>query len=94
MKSSCTQDFWTMYARLPKQIQRQARKTYKTFMTVQQTPGLHLKRIHSAREIYSIRITRNYRALGILENDEFIWFWIGSHTQYEQHLKKNIRTNG
>ena len=49
-------------------------------------PGLQFKQVHSTRPIYSARISLDYRALGILEGDEMIWFWIGSHADYDRLL--------
>ena len=45
-------------------------------------PGLHFKQIHYTKQIFSVRIGFSYRALGIIENDTIIWFWIGSHEDY------------
>lgn len=88
MKSSITEEFRDAFARLPKNIQQQARKAYRKFQDFPGNPGLHFKKIHTQREIYSIRITKNYRALGALQDDEIIWFWIGSHADYNQLVKK------
>jgi len=51
-------------------------------------PGLQFKKIHSAREIYSARVSLGYRALGIVQGDEIIWFWIGTHSEYDQLVSK------
>jgi mRNA-degrading endonuclease RelE of RelBE toxin-antitoxin system len=88
MKSSITEEFREAFARLPKNIQQQARKSYRKFLESPDSPGLHFKKAHTRREIYSIRITQHYRALGTLQDDEIIWFWIGSHTEYNRLLKK------
>jgi len=45
---------------------------------------LHFKQVHPRRPIYSVRISLEYRALGIREDDVVIWFWIGTHTDYEK----------
>jgi hypothetical protein len=34
----------------------------------------------------SIRIGRDYRALGILEGDTVTWYWIGKHDTYDRKL--------
>ena len=41
-----------------------------------------------ADPIFSLRVTKNYRAVGFLQNDEMIWFWIGSHSEYDKLLKQ------
>jgi len=28
-----------------------------------------------------------YRALGILEGEVIVWFWIGTHAEYDQLLR-------
>ena len=90
MKSTTTDAFWNCYAELPEEIKKQARDMYAQFLHDPYYPGLHFKRVHSARAMYSVRITRDYRALGILQhNDEIIWFWIGSHSDYEKIIKKS-----
>jgi hypothetical protein len=30
----------------------------------------------------------DYRALGVKEGDEIIWFWIGSHADYDRLLSR------
>lgn len=34
----------------------------------------------------SVRINRNFRALGIWEGDTLTWYWIGSHHNYERFI--------
>jgi hypothetical protein len=29
-----------------------------------------------------------YRAVGIVEAEEIVWFWIGSHADYDKVLKR------
>jgi hypothetical protein len=84
VKSRTTRRFREAFGVLPKPIQRRAREAYKTFLTDPYHPGLRFKRIHPSRPIYSVRIGRNYRALGIHEGDEIVWFWIGSHDEYDR----------
>jgi len=51
-------------------------------------PSLHFKRIHSTRPIFSVRISIDYRAVGIVEGNEITWFWIGLHAEYDNLLKR------
>lgn len=37
--------------------------------------------------LYSVRITDDYRALGVREDDDVIWLWVGSHADYDHLLK-------
>jgi hypothetical protein len=50
-----------------------------------------LKQVHATRPIFSVRVGLGYRALGVREGDEMIWFWIGSHADYDQLLSRMRR---
>lgn len=45
-------------------------------------PSLNFKRVDEEEPIYSVRISENYRAVGIFEGDTIIWYWIGKHDEY------------
>lgn len=47
-------------------------------------PSIQFKKIGS---VWSARVTADYRALGVMEDNTVIWFWIGNHHAYEQLLK-------
>jgi len=86
MKSRTTRQFRAAFAKLPRQVQAQAREAYKQFVKDPTHPGLQFKKIHQKRPIYSIRIGIHYRAVGIKSKDEIVWFWIGHHSEYDQLL--------
>ena len=87
MRSRATSDFWRLYNRLPPSIQKSAKQAYARFRQNPNHPSLRLKKVHTTREIYSVRVTEDYRALGVREGDTIVWFWIGSHADYERLLK-------
>ncbi len=88
MNSKTTDRFWKCFHKLPEKIKKEAKKSYKIFKNDPFHPSLHYKRIHSTRPIFSIRITIDYRAIGIQENKYIIWFWIGSHSDYNNLIKQ------
>ena len=90
MKSHITSRFRKAYDRLPKRIQRQANEAYTLFEKDHRHPSLRYKKVHPNKQIYSVRISQSYRALGILEGDEMIWFWIGSHEDYERMISRGL----
>jgi hypothetical protein len=50
-------------------------------------PGATSERKHATDEIWSVWIGIDYRALGFKPRvDEIVWFWIGSHTDYDKLL--------
>jgi putative hemolysin len=86
VNSRTTRRFRTLFAALPRQVQRQARQAYRLFLQNPAHPGLHFKRVHSDPAIHSVRVGISHRALGVREGDTIIWFWIGSHADYDQVL--------
>ena len=87
MKSTTTARFWRGYEALPEDIQRRADKAYRLWQLNPFAQGLNFKRVGQRRPVYSVRIGKGYRALGLLEGDVIIWFWIGHHDEYERLLK-------
>ncbi len=88
MKSRTTTQFRKAFARLPKQVQDQIREAYRQFRQDPGHPSLRFKRVHPELPIYSARISKNYRAVGQLDQDTIIWFWVGSHTEYDRLLSQ------
>lgn len=84
MKSATLPSFWTAYNSLDNEIKHRARKAYRLWSENPFHPSLHFKCINDDEDIWSVRITRSYRAVGILSQDTVTWFWIGSHDDYEQ----------
>lgn len=89
MRSRTTERFRKALAKLPGQVQEQAREAYRQFLRDPWHPGLRFKQVHSTLPIYSARVGLHYRALGELqENDTVVWFWIGSHAEYDRLLRR------
>lgn len=84
MKSRINDDFLQAYRRLPQDVREQARKAYRLFRDNPQHPSLQFKSIHPSQPIYSARINRSYRTVGLRINGEIVWFWIGSHADYDK----------
>jgi hypothetical protein len=87
-RSHTTGRFRDGYAALPVTVQRQARVAYRLFKLDPSHPGLHFKKIHPKRPIYSARVGIGYRALAVLEGKHAIWFWIGTHADYDRMVAK------
>jgi len=86
VRSRATPRFWTAYRDLPPEIRELARKAYRLFREDARHPSLHFKKVHDRDPIYSVRVTLGYRALGLLEDEEIVWFWIGGHAEYDRLL--------
>ena len=88
MKSELTEIFIEQFRKLPDKVKQLAAKNYKLWKSNPTHPGLNFKKLRSLNNIYSIRIGIGYRALGVLKNkNSIIWFWIGSHSDYDEILK-------
>jgi hypothetical protein len=85
--SKTTSRFWKAYEALEKDVQKQAREAYRFFRNDPQHPSLNFKMVVPSIPCYSIRVTRGYRAVGVLEDDTITWFWIGNHDDYERLIQ-------
>ncbi|MEA5509053.1 hypothetical protein VB715_04680 [Crocosphaera sp. UHCC 0190] len=88
MKSRTNAEFRKLFADLPEQVQEQTRAAYRQFKKDSSYPSLRFKKVHPQLPIYSARININYRAVGQLDGDTVIWFWVGSHAEYDRLLEK------
>ena len=89
MKSELTEDFIECFRNLPERVKQTARNNYKLWKENPYHPGLGFKTIKAAKNVYSIRVGIGWRALGVMKAEEntIVWFWIGSHSQYDKLLK-------
>jgi len=69
------------------QSKERQREAHARFQNDPQHPGSRFKLVHTEADVYSVRVSRDFRALGVLEEDQIVWFWIGSHSDYEKLLK-------
>lgn len=81
MKHFTVPSFWKCYEALPANIREQADKNYQLLKENPNHLSLHFKKIQN---YYSVRIGLRYRALGIEADENIVWFWIGSHAEYDK----------
>jgi len=88
LEHRATAAFWQHYRKLAPQVQRRADKQFSYLKTHAQHPSLQFKKIgeRGGDEIWSARVTLNYRALAVKRPYGFLWFWIGEHETYETLL--------
>lgn len=87
MNSRTTKQFRELLSALPLRIRQQAQQAYRLFRLNPSHPGLHFKKVHDDPPMYSARVGIGYRAVGALEGDTVVWFWIGSHAEYDKLLE-------
>ncbi len=76
--------FWENYKELPVEVQKLADKNFQIMKKNFKHPSLHLKKV---KNYYSARIGIRYRALAVEIEEVLLWFWIGSHFDYDQIVK-------
>ena len=84
MKSLTLPSFWEGYQALDERTRRKTRKTYLMWSQNPIHPSLRFKCVNQEEDLWSVRITRAYRALGIMDANTVTWFWIGNHDHYER----------
>ena len=89
MRSSRTKNFQKLFIALPQRVKETAKKNYALWQKNPSHPSLEFKEIKS-RNIWSVRVGIGWRALGVVKanEDKIVWFWIGSHAEYDKILRK------
>ena len=88
MISRTSSQFRADLERLPADVRRQARSAYALFRADPHHPSLHFKKLPPHDDIWSVRISASYRALGRWRGEVIVWFFIGSHADYERLLER------
>lgn len=76
--------FWRAYEALPEDVRHLADKSYALLKEDFRHPSLHFKKVG---KYWSVRVGLHYRALAVEAEDDLIWFWIGSHADYDALLR-------
>ena len=81
MKHRANSRFWRCYRGLPKDVRDLADRNYTLLKTDPAHRSLHFKKIGA---LWSVRVGLHYRALAAEAEDDRVWFWIGSHAEYDK----------
>jgi len=80
-----TTRFWRLFDRLPENVRKKAKRNFDLLKKDPLHSSLHFKKVGN---FWSVRVGINHRALAIKDGQDFIWVWIGSHTEYEQMIRE------
>lgn len=80
-----TESFWKDYDSLPTHVEKTTDQNVERLKSDPQHSSLHFKPVG---RYYSARVSLNYRALAILSDDILVWFWTGTHAEYNALLKR------
>jgi hypothetical protein len=81
--SHTTKRFRQLFKKLPLEVQTQALRAYRLWRDDPFHSSLYFKTIHRTKPVYSVRIGIHWRAVGVRDKDTMIWYWIGSHADYD-----------
>jgi hypothetical protein len=73
--------FWACYRKLPAASQKAADKSFGLLKQDPHHPSLHFKKVG---RYWSVRASLSYCALGAEIPGGILWFWIGSHAEYDK----------
>jgi hypothetical protein len=84
LKHLASAKFWALYAALPEQIRGTADKNFALIRDNPYHPSLHFKKIGP---LWSARVGDQYRVLGKDIEGGVLWFWIGTHADYDRLVR-------
>jgi hypothetical protein len=84
-RSYTTSRFWKLFAALPAEVQDLASEKYELFKQDPYHPSLGFK---AKGKVWTVDIGRSYRAIASRTGNDLLWFWIGSHEDYNDVLKR------
>jgi mRNA-degrading endonuclease RelE of RelBE toxin-antitoxin system len=84
VKSRTRPSFWRAYDTLDDRTREAARRAYRLFAEKPEHPSLRFKKLAGHENVWSVRISERYRAVGERKGDTVIWVWIGSHNEFDK----------
>ena len=87
MKRHASPDFWACYRGLPPALRALADRNFELLKADPRHPSLHFKRV--GPRLWSARVGLHHRALAVQNDadDDLLWFWIGSHADYDKLIR-------
>ena len=85
MKHLTSSLFWECYEKLPLDIRKLADKNFELLKKNLHHPSLHFKKVNN---YWSVRIGTKYRTVAVEVQDDLLWFWIGTHAEYDKLIEK------
>ena len=84
MRHFASPDFWAAYRKLPESVRNLADKNFALLKSEPRHPSLHFKKVG---KLWSARVGLHYRALATEVDGDLVWFWVGSHAEYDRLTK-------
>ena len=84
MKHFASPGFWARFEKLPGPVQELAKANFELLRANPRHPSLYFRK---TSKYWSVRVGLHYRALAVEVPEGFLWFWIGSHADYDKMLR-------
>lgn len=84
MNRFASPSFWSAYESLPSSVQQAADRNFRILKENPKHPSLYIKKIG---RYSSVRAGIHCRALAVEVENGLLWFWIGSHAEYDRLIK-------
>ncbi len=86
MISKARPSFWRQYGRLPEPVKLRAKEVYRLFSSNPEHPSLRWKKLECGQDYWSVRVSEQYRAMGVRHGDVIEWIWIGTHNEFDKQF--------
>ena len=83
MISKARPSFWRAYERLSPSVKARAKSAWQLFEHNPNHPSLRFKKLAVRHDLWSVRITGQYRAVGVRSGEIIEWIWIGTHNEFD-----------
>ena len=84
MISRATQSFWRAYEQLATPQKNAARRAFRLFLQDPRHNSLQFKKLRGHADYWSVRVSRDIRAVGKRRGDTVEWAWIGTHNEFDK----------
>lgn len=93
-KNRRAKSFRVLFDDLPDEIRKLAQAKFKLFL---ENPGHPSLRLHELKDndrgqhrkcSISVSLSSQYRAIYVVDGDTNVWYWIGTHAQYNHFTGK------
>ena len=81
MRHFASRHFWGAHEALPAAVRELADRNDEVLKRDPHRPSLHLKKVG---RFWPVRVGLRYRALAVEEDGDLVWFWVGSHADYDR----------
>jgi hypothetical protein len=79
--------FWRCHRALPQEVRLLADRNYKLLKA---DPGHRSLQFKQVGQYWSVRVGLHYRALAVATGGDLVWFWIGSHAEYDKLVGRRV----